>query len=247
MASLAARYGITDRLEIEFMAPYVYRTDIQRSRPVSQGAAIDQTFNATGTGIGDLQFTARYQMTDGKNGWPILVGNILTSVPTGKSPFDIKYVAAQGVAGATFPTEEPTGAGYFSFQPSITALYPTDPAVFFGNINYSYNAETTASGYGKYDPGNAIGVSFGLGFGINERSSFSLGYSHRHVFDSSLNGKTIAGSQLDIGQLLIGYSFKYSKQTTFNLSLGIGTTSDAQNVYLNFRMPMTFDFLSSDS
>jgi len=242
IGTLGARYGVTDRLEVEFRVPYVYRSDSQRSRPVSIGAGVDETFNATGNDIGDLEFAGRYQLNSGSNGWPILVGNIVATAPTGKSPFDVKLVQAQGVPGATFPTELPTGAGYFSFQPSITALYPTDPAVFFGNLSYSYNAETSTN-FGKINPGDALGLSFGMGFGINERSSYSLGYSHKHVLESEINGIAIEGSTLDIGQLLVGYSFKYSPKTTFNLSLGIGTTTDAQDVTLNFRMPMTFDFI----
>ncbi|MGZ5008828.1 MAG: transporter [Methylobacter sp.] len=244
IGTLGTRYGLTDRLELEFRLPYVYRDDTQRSRPVSIGAGADETFNASGSDIGDLEFAGRYQINSGSNGWPILVGNIVATAPTGKSPFDIKFVQAQGVPGATFPTELPTGSGYFSFQPSITALYPTDPAVFFGNLSYNYNAETSTN-VGKINPGSAVGLSFGLGFGVNERSSYSLGYSHKHVFESQINGATIHGSTLDIGQLLIGYSFKYSKRTTFNLSLGIGTTTDSQDVTLNFRMPMTFGLFDS--
>ncbi|MGZ4955259.1 MAG: transporter, partial [Methylobacter sp.] len=198
IGTLGARYGVTDRLELEFRLPYVYRNDTQRSRPVSIGAGVDETFNASGNDIGDLEFAGRYQLNSGSGGWPILVGNVVATAPTGKSPFDIKFVQAQGVPGATFPTELPTGAGYFSFQPSITALYPTDPAVFFGNLSYSYNAETSTS-VGKVDPGDTVGLSFGLGFGINERSSYSLGYSHKHVFDSQINGTKIQGSTLDIG------------------------------------------------
>lgn len=242
IGTLGARYGVTDRLELEFRVPYVYRSDTQRSRPVSIGAGVDETFNATGNGIGDLEFAGRYQLTTGSGGWPILVGNIVATAPTGKSPFEVKFVQAQGVPGATFPTELPTGAGYFSVQPSITALYPTDPAVFFGNLSYSFNAETSTS-IGKVNPGDTLGISFGMGFGVNERSSFSLGYSHKHVLDSQVNGRSIKGSTLDIGQLLVGYSFKYSPKTTFNLSLGIGTTDDAQDVTLNFRVPMTFDLI----
>lgn len=244
IGTLGARYGVTDSLELEFRVPYVYRDDTQRSRPVSIGAGADETFNATGNDIGDLEFAGRYQLNNGSDGWPILVGNIVATAPTGKSPFDVKFIQAQGVPGATFPTELPTGSGYFSFQPSLTALYPTDPAVFFGNLSYSYNAETNTSS-GKINPGDALGFSFGMGFGINERSSYSLGYSQKHVLESEIDGNAIEGSTLDIGQLLVGYSFKYSKRTTFNLSLGIGTTTDAQDVTLNFRMPMTFGLFDS--
>lgn len=244
IGTLGARYGVTDSLELEFRVPYVYREDIQRSRPVSIGAGVDETFNATGNDIGDLEFAGRYQLNSGSNGWPILVGNIVATAPTGKSPFDVNFVQAQGVPGAVFPTELPTGVGYFSFQPSLTALYPTDPAVFFGNLSYSYNAETNTNA-GKVNPGDTLGFSFGMGFGINERSSFSLGYSHKHVLESEIDGNAINGSTLDIGQLLLGYSFKYSKRTMFNLSLGIGATTDAQDVTLNLRVPMTFGLFDS--
>ncbi len=238
-ASIGARYGVTDRLEIEARIPYVYRFDTQRSRAVSIGAGVDETFRADGNNIGDIELAARYQLTNGSGGWPILVGNLIATIPTGKSPFDIKFVEAQGVPGARFPTESPTGTGYFSIQPSITALYPTDPAVFFGNINYGYNASTNEN-VGKIDPGDALGITFGMGFGVNERSSFNLGYSHRHLFSSKINGNRIGGSSLDIGQFLLGYSFKYSSRTNFNLSVGIGTTDDAQDVRLTFRVPTTF-------
>jgi len=240
MGFLGFRYGLTDRLELELRAPYVYRTQQQRARPLLEQASIDKAFNTDGSDIGDLQFAGRYQLSDGSGGWPILVANMLATAPTGKSPFDIPQVQAVGIPGFSFPAELPTGAGYFSAQPSVTALFPTDPAVFYGNISYSYNAETSTNA-GKFNPGDTIGLSFGLGFGINERSSFSLGYQHRHVFDSELNGNTIVGSTVDIGQLLVGYSYKHSKRTTYNLSLSVGTTTDSPDVTLEYRMPMTFD------
>lgn len=246
MASIGARYGVTDRLEVEARVPYRARFDEQRSRPVSIGAGIDETFNASGNGLGDIEFGARYQINSGAGGWPILVGNMRATVPTGKGPFDIKYAQAQGVPGAVFPTEVPTGSGFFSFEPSITALYATDPAVFFANLAYNYNMgtkEKAIDGSGdkfKVDPGYAVGMTFGMGFGINERSSFNIGYGHRHIFNTKINSRTLKGSQLDIGQLLLGYAFKYTRQTTLNFSIAIGTTNDAQDVRLSFRMPMVF-------
>lgn len=246
MASLGVRYGVTDRFEVEARIPYRARFDIQRSRPVSIGASIDETFNASGNGLGDIEFAARYQLNSGEGGWPILIGNLQATAPTGKGPFDIKYERAIGVPGAVFPTEIPTGSGFFSIEPSITALYATDPAVFFANLAYNYNMSTkekTLDGSGdkiKIDPGYGVGLTVGMGFGINERSSFNIGYSHRHIFDTQINGTTLRGSQLDIGQLLFGYAFKYSPKTTLNFSFSVGTTSDAQDVRLSFRMPMVY-------
>lgn len=235
-ASLTTRYGMTDRLELEFKVPYVYRSDSQRSRPVSIGVGDDEIFNASGDGIGDVEFAARYQLNNGNDGWPIFIGNLMVTLPTGTSPFDVEFV--QSTPGAVFPTELPTGSGYVSIQPSITALYPTDPGVFFGNISYSFNVETDEN-VGTVNPGDTLGMSFGLGFALNERSSFSLGYSHKHVFESEIDDINVKGSVLDIGQLSIGYSFRLSPKTNINLSLGIGTTEDAQDVRLSLRVPMS--------
>ncbi|MEE9338628.1 MAG: transporter [Methylococcaceae bacterium] len=243
-ANLTARYGLTNRMELEFKIPYSYRSDSQRSRPVAIEASADEIFNADGNDIGDLELSARYQFNDAGSRWPIFIGNMTSTIPTGKSPFKINF--EQSTAGASFPTELPTGSGYYSFQPSISALYPTDPAVFFANVAYNYNLETNER-MGKVDPGDGISGSFGMGFALNETSSFSLGYSHKHIFNTEINGEEVIGSTLDIGQLLLGYSYKISPKTNINFSVGIGATSDAQDVRLKLRLPLTFDFLSEKS
>jgi hypothetical protein len=239
IGAITGRYGVMDRLELSARVPFLYRDDTQRSRAVSIGAGVDETFNADGAGLGDLEFTARYQINSGAGGWPIFVGNLATTIPTGKSPYDVDYVLAQGVPGARFPTELPTGSGYVSLQPSITALYPTDPAVFYANLNYGYNVETDED-IGTVDPGDSIGGSFGLGFSINERSSFSIGYSHKHVFGTDVDGKSVKGSNLDLGEFLLGYSFKLTRDTSLNLSVSIGATADAPDAKLTLRLPMSF-------
>ncbi|HIE42176.1 MAG TPA: transporter [Nitrospinaceae bacterium] len=242
IGSLTARYGVTDRLEIDFKLPYIYRDDQQRSRAVSIGVGEDEIFDADGNDIGDLGFSVRYQINDGADEWPIFIGNMALTMPTGTSPFEVE--TEQSTPGATFPTELATGSGYLSLQPSVTALYPTDSVVFFGNLSYAYNVETDES-IGEYDPGDTLGVSFGMGFSINERSSFSLGYSHRYIFETEVDGSALNGSNLDIGTLLIGYSFKFTPQTNINLSFDIGVTEAAQDVSMTLRIPMTFDFLSN--
>ncbi len=246
IGSLTARYGLTERMELSFRIPYVYRTDNQRSRPVAIAIGRDKVFKANGNDIGDLEFSTRYQFNDAGGRWPVFIGNMVATIPTGKSPFDIKFVSAQEVPGALFPTELPTGSGYYSFQPSISALYTTDPAVFFANVSYNYNLETNEN-IGKVDPGNAVGASFGMGFALNETSSFSLGYSHKHVNNSENNGEKIIGSSLDIGELLLGYSYKITPKSAINLSVAVGATSDAQDVRLKLRLPITFDLFSKNS
>ncbi|MGB5447223.1 MAG: transporter, partial [Psychromonas sp.] len=243
-ASITARYGLTNRWDFDIKLPYIVRTDTQRSRAVSVSATDDEIFNADGNNIGDVELSTHFQLNDGADGGLIYVANLAATIPTGTSPFDVDYVTS--TAGSVFPTELPTGSGYFSVQPSLTAIYPTDPGVLYGNISYGYNMHTyediddTTPGDEKVDPGDSIGVSFGLGLSLNERTSMSFGYSHKHVLGSKIDGETIESSELDIGQLAIGYSFNYSQRANLNLSLNIGVTDDAPDVSLNVRVPMVF-------
>lgn len=237
IASITARYGITDRWEFDLKIPYVGRNDMQRSRPVSVGVSEDEIFNASGGGIGDIELSTRYQLNSSSGGGPIYIANLVATIPTGTSPFDVEFV--QSTPGAVFPIELPTGAGYASIQPSLSVLYPTDPGVFFGNLSYGYNMDTDEE-VGEVNPGDSAGISFGLGLSLNERASMSISYSHKHVLKSKIDDEKIAGSELDIGQLIIGYSFRYSPQTNINLSLAVGVTDDAQDVRLNYRSPIIF-------
>ncbi len=87
----------------------------------------------------------------------------------------------------------------------MTMIYPTDLAVLYANVNYLINFERNISGFGKIDPGNAVGVNFGMGVALNEMLSFSLGYDHKQVQKTRLNG--IAGPAartLQVGRFLVG-------------------------------------------
>jgi hypothetical protein len=236
IGSIGTRYGLTDRWEVDLKLSYIGRNDSQRSRPISEGVEADSIFTASGSDIGDIQLSTRYQLNSGVGGGAIYVFNLVATIPTGTSPFDVEYVETDG---GVFPTELPTGSGYYSVQPSLSAIYPTDPGVLFGNISYGNNLETNEE-VGKFNPGDSVGFSFGLGLSLNERTSMSFSYSHKHVLKSKNNDVKIDGSELDIGQFIIGYSFNYSKQTNINLSLSIGVTDDAPDMRLNFRLPMSF-------
>ncbi|MGB5743498.1 MAG: transporter, partial [Sedimenticolaceae bacterium] len=141
----------------------------------------------------------------------------------------------------SFPKELATGTGTWSVQPSLTFLYPTDPAVFYGTVDYSFNLKNDFGGdIGEIDPGDAVGLSGGMGFGINDRSSFSMGFSYKHGFETKQEGRKLEGSDYDIGQMLFGYSFRMTQDTNVNLSVGVGVTDDAQDFELNLRVPTNF-------
>jgi len=80
-----------------------------------------------------------------------------------------------------------------------------------------------------------------MGLGLNEKSSFSIGYDHASVGKTKVEGQPTAESvRVQLGTLLLGYSYRLSDQRTLNVSLGAGLTRDTPDVTLTVRVPFTF-------
>jgi hypothetical protein len=251
-AALTGRYGITNRFEIEAKLPYVYRSDSVVARPWGVGGAQDQLLDSTGQGIGDFEVTGRYQLNDGGLDKPYYVGSLRFKSRTGKDPFEVESASGTfGPAQQGLQKELPTGSGFYTLQPGLTVLYPTDPAVFFGGINYQYNFSRSGLSFklddgtsvpvGEIKPGDVIGFNFGMGLSLNDRSSFSIGYDHASVGKLKQNGVTAPNSvRTQLGTLLLGYSQRINPTTSLNISLGMGVTRDTPDLTLTIRLPMTF-------
>jgi hypothetical protein len=94
---------------------------------------------------------------------------------------------------------------------------------------------------GKVSPGDVFGFNFGMGLALNERASFSIGYDHNSVGRTQQNGVVIPGSvRVQLGTLLLGYSYKLKNNRTLSVSVGAGLTRDTPDVTLMVRMPFNF-------
>lgn len=253
--AVTARYGLTSRFEVEGKVPYVYRSDSTISREYALGAASDKVFGAHGKALGDIEMAARYQLTDGSDTRPYLIGGLRFKTRTGKDPFDVEtdcITRCDGPdAGTGLPLSLPTGSGFYSLQPSLTWLLPSDPAVFFGGISYTHNfkrsniSRLVRAGQrefiGTVEPGGVIGLNFGMGLALNERASFSMGVELNSVGRTKQNGQVVAGSvRTQLASLLMGYSYRYNDKTSFNVSVGAGLTRDTPDLSISFRMPRSF-------
>jgi hypothetical protein len=240
-ARIGGRLGITNRLEIEARVPYVTREDTLTTQLIQSPTPPSQTTVVDGQGLGDVEFGARYQLNSGTGGWPFLVGNMRVKTPTGTGPFDIPR-DAQGR-----PLELPTGSGFWGVEPSITAIYPSDPAVFFANLGYLWNIERSIDQViggvtiGNVDPGDAVRMSFGVGIGINERASVSLGYKHDYIGESRtiVNGVARDSRSLQVGSLLFGISHRLSDDVSLNVGVEVGVTEDSPDVTVGIRLPIS--------
>lgn len=235
--SLAFRMGIFKRFELATRIPYVFREDSTLSRPIGTGSSSSLLNNVTGDGIGDVELSGHYQINDGKDGWPFFIGNFRFKSATGQDPFSVAVDPTTGL-----PLELSTGSGFYAYQPSVTAIYPTDPAVLYSTLGYTLNQARNVGGtYGEIDPGDSINYSVGMGFAINDDTSFSLAYSHDIVMETLQNGSTIPTSDvLQIAQFTTGLSHKVTDRVNINFNLSAGLTDDAPDMRVGIKVPVKF-------
>ncbi|CAA7623912.1 transporter [Magnetospirillum sp. UT-4] len=242
-ATLGLRYGVTNRIEAELRIPYMYRDD-STTNTVVNTSTIAATTSLTDHGLGDIEGALHWQINDGAAGWPFLVANFRAKSITGTGPFDVSR-NAQGIE-----EELATGSGFWGFEPSLTVVAPSDPAVFFANIGYLWNVERDI---GKrvsnnrtvetVDPGDAIRFGVGMGLSLNEKVSFSIGYQHDWILKSQTTFAEgeFESEALSVGSLTFGTSWQIDDAMALNLSVGVGVTEDAPDVRLMARLPIAIN------
>ena len=261
-ATLSVRKGITNRFELEARIPYVYRYDNTRGREIMDPERVREFYSdQKGQGIGDIELIGRYQLNDGGNDSPYYIASLRFKARTGKDPFEVPTSLtvdpSDSNTGARTGMQRdlPTGSGFYSLTPGLTVLIPSDPAVFFGGISYQYSfkrknvtpnlvgeVDPADYAYSSIQPGGVLGFNFGMGLALNDRSSFSIGYDHLSVGKTEaryVDGQRAEGVRVQLGTLLLGYSYKLDSMRTVNLSLGVGVTRDTPDVQMTLRMPFS--------
>ncbi len=251
------RLGLTSRLEVNGRLPFVYRSDKSVLAPVANptepnAGQLDRP--VSGANIGDVDFGLRYQFTDGKNGAPYLIAGVQAVAPTGTDPFRVRRdPLGNALKGAT-------GAGFWGLTPNLTAILPTDPAVLFATLGYTYNfardinRQIGAAYIERVAPGSQPSASAGIAIALNPRTSISFGYAQTWALGTktrvrSLNqttqelgeAMTAVSRDLQIGRLLFGVSYRTSPSTTINWNVEVGATDDAADVRTTLRIPFTFN------
>lgn len=242
ISTASFRYSPINRLELEVRAPFIDRHD-RITTLAQRDSTISQTTSLRGDGVGDVEATARYQLNRGLNGVPVFVAGLRVKSDTGRGLYDVNF-DANGVA-----TELPTGSGFWAVEPSLTALYPTDPAVLFANVSYLFHLakgidKTFGDGVdiGRVDPGDSIGGAIGFGFSVNPRFSYSLGYRHNYIMATKtiINGTEQKSTSLQVGSGLLTMSYLFTPRLSISANFAFGVTSDAPNAAIGIRIPYVF-------
>jgi hypothetical protein len=241
VATVAAKYGLTSRMEVELRAGYVRRNDTITTVQ-QRDEAVTRTIDLSGDGIGDVEGAVRYQINGGERGRPIVIAGLRVKSDTGEGPFDIprdEFGVASRLA---------TGSGFWGVEPSLSFIYPSDPAVIFGSLSYfahlprDINKTEGEIRIGEVDPGDAIGMSIGFGFSLNPKFSFSLGYKHNYIrpTSSELNDLVEKSDSLQVGALQFGMSYLLTDRFSLNGNFEFGVTEDAPYLGFVLLLPIIF-------
>jgi len=247
VSALSLKYGFTSRLEGSLRVPYLSIREDLREREVFQGTPVDTVRESSGDGIGDAELSIRYQLNDGLDGWPYLIGTFRARAPTGEGPYDVDQRIITDSSGNPIGVElanRPSGSGFWAVEPGLSFIYPSDPAVLFGNLSYAWTIkeEQGFENGGTVDPGDVVRFGFGMGFAFNERTSFSLGYDHSVIRKTTFeHGNDLFSSNFDriqVGSLSFGLSHRLSSSTTMSLTVAVGVTDNAPNSEITLKLPI---------
>ncbi|OYV57705.1 MAG: hypothetical protein B7Z76_00610 [Acidiphilium sp. 20-67-58] len=253
---LTLRYGLTGRSDIYVRIPFDTGYNTTITSPVLVGQSVGPlTVSAHAFNLGDVQFGGSYQLNSGSESVPTFVANLNFKTMTGTSPFSVPIFTTnspQGIYLQGVDKRLPTGTGFYQLQPSLTMLYPTSPVILFANLKYVYNFGRTVSiqnpGGGapikaKLQPGNGIGLSFGMGFSLNNRASFSVGYEEDQYFDEQQNGQSIKGTAYDAGAFDFGLGYQITHNASLNVGVSIGVGPNSPAAQIVVRLPISLNIL----
>ncbi|MDB6083444.1 MAG: hypothetical protein JWN43_1325, partial [Gammaproteobacteria bacterium] len=239
--ALTGRYGITRRLEFEVRAPYIFANTTSQTRPLATASVTNSFFDSSGSGIGDVEVAMRAQLNRFRGDNVLWIGSLRYKSHSGTNVFQEPINPTTGLQ-----TRLATGSGFDAVQPGVTFLFPSDPAVFFGGAAYTHSfAREVGFGYGRVDPGGILDLTMGMGLALNENASFSVGYQHSVVDQTSqptpASGRALARTgTLQLGTLRFGVAYRLTERLNFNTTIGVGVTRDSPDLEATIRLPYRF-------
>lgn len=253
-ADFTARYGLTDRLQIDANVPYLYRHSNFQSAGAGGDASGLAEKSVTDSGLGDVNFGVSYRLLKETAARPDVVINARAKAPTGRNPFGVELVEVPGTEGnLEVPTSLSTGTGVWGASVGVSVLKTIDPMVVFGSLSYFHNFprsfgdidEAEGDQPGRVWIGDAFQYGAGVAYALNERSSLSMSFTQRFVERTRIRREgqpfqRVVGSQANVGIVNLGASFALNDRLSLLTTVGIGMTSDAPDMVVSVRLPFRF-------
>ncbi|GAB1595045.1 transporter [Lysobacter claricitrinus] len=252
---VTGRYGITDRLSLEADLPWVSR----ETRFVSGGAGGAATslteVKVRSSGIGDASAAAYYQLVKESATHPDVVGSVRVRAPTGRDPFGLKVIQADGDnSNLNVPENLPTGIGVWSATGNVSVLRTYDPVILFANLGYTWNRPGSfddispvvgATSPAKVYLGHSFNLSAGVAIALNDRAAISMSVGSAmqaatHTKSPGGQQARIPGSSSNATALNLGTSYVLPSGWTINGQLAAGLTPDAPNFVFSLRGSRAF-------
>lgn len=249
-----ARYGITDRWQVDVNVPFLYRDSQFQSGGAGGAASGLSEAGVTASGLGDISVGTSYRLFTETLRRPDVVLNARIKAPTGEHPYGIPVVEVPGSEGnLIIPADLSTGNGVWSASIGASVLKTLDPMIVFANVTYfqsfaeKFDDVDEAGGLqpGTINLGEAVQIGAGVAYALNERSSLSMSVAQRFVERTTLKqagqfGAPVVGSDANVAQLNLGATFAINEHASVIANVGVGMTTDAPDAVFTLRVPFTF-------
>lgn len=237
--NFANRYGLTDNLQVELNAPFVYRHDTLSVLGSVSTSQSEETLNKAG--LGDVSVGFSYQPLSETDRRPGVIVSLAYKSDTGKSPYKINT-----------STQLPTGTGYQSIKGGVSVIKSVDPVVVFGGFSYAYNfavgginqtvtaADGSTGTLNSVRPGDTLSMNMGLAYALSYKFSMNFQFQEDYTLSTKANGKKVADTTLNSAVMRIGAGWSLTPKMSLNVNVATGLTSDSPDFILEVRLPILF-------
>lgn len=213
-------------------------------------AKYDSTESLSGSGLGDISISARYQPYAYVPGEISKTFNGSFKTKTGDSPF-------RTISGKRLST----GSGFYSLSGGLSMSKVIDPVMLFGSGNITYgipekdiNQVRSGALLTEVKPGLSLSFSGGFAYSLSYDVSLSISiqtsYADKTTYTFRNNTGTFSESQSSAsmsGVFNMGLGVRVSPKTITNISAGFGMTDDAPDIILSLSMPIDINGLKAKS